>query len=82
MYAPFIAEQWDLFRYSPTFALLFAPFALLPYALGAILWNVLNAAGLFWAVESLPALDERRKMLALWFIFLAMLTSIENVRFA
>jgi hypothetical protein len=80
LYAPFRATQWDLYRYSPTFALLFAPFALLPYAAGAVLWNLLNAAALFWAVRSAPILDERRKMLALWFIFLAMLTSIQNAQ--
>jgi len=80
IYAPFRATQWDLYRYSPTFALLFAPFALLPYSVGAVLWNLLNAATLFWAVRSAPVLDERRKMLALWFIFLAMLTSIQNAQ--
>lgn len=80
LYAPFVGEQWDLYRYSPTFALLFAPFALLPYAAGAVLWNLLNAAALFWAVRSTPVLDERKKMLALWFIFLAMLTSIQNAQ--
>ena len=80
IYAPFIAEQWDLYRYSPTFALLFAPFALLPYAAGAVVWNLLNAAALFWAVRSIPALEESRKMLALWFILLALITSLENAQ--
>ena len=80
IYAPFIAGQWDLFRYSPAFALLFAPFAMLPYSLGAVLWNLLNAAALFWAIHAMPGLDERRKMLVLWFIFLAMLTSVENAQ--
>jgi hypothetical protein len=92
LYAPFLAEQWDLYRYSPTFALLFAPFALLPYAVGAVLWNLLNAGALFWAVNSVPVLDsgqpahsdsvvrDRKIALALWFIFLAMLTSIQNAQ--
>jgi hypothetical protein len=79
-YARFFAAQWDLYRYSPTFALLFAPFALLPYAAGAVLWNVVNAATLFWAVRSIPDLNERNRMLALWFIFLAMLTSVQNAQ--
>ena len=80
LYAPFRATQWDLYRYSPTFALLFAPFALLPYAAGAVLWNLLNAAALFWAVNSVPVLDRRQRMLALWFMFLAMLSAIENAQ--
>ena len=80
LYAQFKFEQWDLYRYSPAFALLFAPFALLPYAIGAVLWNLFNAAALFFAVRSMPLLEERRKMLALWFMFLAMLNSIENAQ--
>ena len=80
LYAQFQFEQWDFYRYSPAFPLLFAPFALLPYAVGAVLWNVVNAAALFWAVRSLPFLDDRRKMLALWFLFLAMLNSIGNAQ--
>lgn len=80
LYAPFRATQWDLYRYSPTFALLFAPFALLPYAAGAVLWNVVNAAALFWAVNSVPELNRRQRMLALWFMFLAMLSAIQNAQ--
>ena len=80
LYAPFRATQWDLYRYSPTFALLFAPFALLPYAAGAVLWNLLNAAALFWAVNSVPVLDRRQRMFALWFMFLAMLSAIQNAQ--
>jgi hypothetical protein len=80
LYAPFRATQWDFYRYSPTFALLFAPFALLPYAAGAVLWNLLNAAALFWALNSVPMLDRRQRMLALWFMFLAMLSAIQNAQ--
>jgi hypothetical protein len=80
LYAQFQFEQWDFYRYSPAFALLFAPFALLPYEIGAVLWNLLNAAALFWAVRSVPSLDQRPKMLALWFMFLPMLNSVENAQ--
>ncbi len=80
LYAQFDFEQWDFYRYSPAFALLFAPFALLPYALGAVLWNLLNAASLYWAIRWVPSLDDRQKMLALWFMFLAMLNSVANAQ--
>ncbi len=80
LYAQFLLEQWDFYRYSPAFALLFAPFALLPYAIGAVVWNVFNAAALFLAVHTIPALDERKKTMALWFMFLAMLNSIGNAQ--
>jgi hypothetical protein len=80
LYARFQAEQWDLYRYSPTFALLFAPVALLPYGLGAVLWNVLNAAALYWAVRGLVSGADRTKMLVLWFAFLSMLNAISNAQ--
>ena len=80
LYARFDFEQWDFYRYSPAFALLFAPFALLPYAIGAVLWNLINAASLYWAVRWVPSLDDRSKMLALWFMFLAMLNSVANAQ--
>jgi len=80
LYAQFQFEQWDFYRYSPAFPLLFAPFALLPYQVGAALWNLLNAIALYWAVRSVPSLDQRSKMLALWFMFLAMLNSVANAQ--
>lgn len=80
LYARFDVEQWDLYRYSPTFALLFAPFAVLPYSLGAVLWNVLNAGALFWAVRCLPVGAPRTRMLVLWFVFLSMLNSVSNAQ--
>ncbi len=80
LYAQFAFEQWDFYRYSPAFALLFAPFALLPYAIGAVLWNLVNAVSLYWAVRWVPFLDDRQKMLALWFLFLAMLNSVANAQ--
>ncbi len=43
----------DLFKYSPTAALLFGPFALPALPWGLLLWNALNAAALVLAVEQL-----------------------------
>lgn len=40
----------DVFIYSPTFAVLFAPFALLPLWLGILLWNAVNAGALYWGL--------------------------------
>ena len=80
LYARFDAEQWDFYRYSPTFALLFAPFALLPYGLGAVLWNLLNALALLWAIRSLPIGVDRTKMLVLGFVSLSMSNSISNAQ--
>lgn len=64
LYAYYPAEQGagaaDLFKYSPTAALLFAPFALLPYQISLFVWSALGAlllhAGLR-AVLPRPAAD-------------------------
>lgn len=44
------ARHRDFFKYSPTFALLFAPFALVPFWLGMLLWNAANAGALYWGI--------------------------------
>lgn len=43
----------DRFKYSPTMALLFGPFALPPFALGLLLWNTLNVVALVYALDRL-----------------------------
>src|SRR5213075_3141006 len=70
------AGEMTGFLYSPTFALLFAPFALLPLALGLLLWNGINALTLYWGVTRvLPA---RAARVALLIVFLDMLRSLQN----
>jgi hypothetical protein len=46
---------FDLFKYTPSAALLFFPFAVLPFALGLLLWNGVNAAMLYWSLGRLLA---------------------------
>ncbi|HEV2181938.1 MAG TPA: glycosyltransferase family 87 protein [Gemmatimonadaceae bacterium] len=53
LYAPDPAQGYDLFKYSPTFALLFAPFAIVPPAVGLLAWDLLNALVVFAAVRAL-----------------------------
>ena len=38
------------YRYSPTFAVLVTPFALLPDSIGGVLWRLFNAGSLLWAL--------------------------------
>jgi glycosyl transferase family 87 len=64
LYAPYPAEQGalpaDLFKYSPTAALLFAPLAAPPYGIALFAWSLLGAFLLYRAftliLESRPAL--------------------------
>ena len=53
LYADYPFEYADEFKYSPTFALLFAPFSLMPVLVALLLWNLLNVLLLFFAVRRL-----------------------------
>lgn len=72
------AEQWDLYKYSPTFALFFGVLAILPDLVGLTLWNVLNAVVLLFAIYFLPQLSTRTKGLILIFMVIELLTSLQN----
>ncbi len=71
LYAPHPAAYYDLFKYSPTFALLVAPFAILPAWLGLIVWNGLITAAFVYAVARLYARpgDRAIVLLVAWFGF-------------
>ena len=53
LYASYPGVTFDLFKYSPTSALLFAPFAVVPYTVGLLLWNLTNAAVLSLGIAAL-----------------------------
>ncbi|MDQ2930989.1 MAG: DUF2029 domain-containing protein [Gemmatimonadota bacterium] len=76
MYAAQPLHHTDLYKYSPSFAVLFAPFALIPFALSLALWDALNALLLFVAVEKL--LPSRQAAVALALIYLEMLRSMQR----
>ena len=61
LYTQYLAEHWDYFRYSPSFALAFGAFAWMPDLAGLLLWNTLNAAVLFLGWMALPASRRSRK---------------------
>src|SRR5436190_462027 len=54
LYQPYPAEQWDYYKYSPSFSLLMAPLANMPDAAGLFTWNLLNVLLLFFALWKLP----------------------------
>ena len=57
LYAPYPAEQGtedrDRFKYSPSAAMFFAPFSLVPLLIGLFLWTALNSLALYAAVDRL-----------------------------
>jgi len=78
MYVLHPAEHADFYKYSPTFALLFAPFAYLPFLPAMLLWNALNAGALYVALGMV--LPRRAATVARAIVFLDMLGSLQNVQ--
>jgi hypothetical protein len=78
LYALYPEEHSDRFKYSPTFALLFAPFAWLWWPLALFLWSTLNALVLFVAVERV--VPGRRGLLALFCLHLEILRGMQNAQ--
>ena len=77
LYAAYPEEHYDLFKYSPTFALLMAPFAVLPDWLGLLLWNLVNAFVLLIAILKLPGIGPKK---AGWIVLLILLELIISLR--
>lgn len=80
LYIEHLADQYDLFKYSPAFALAMAPFALLPNWLGLVVWNLLNTSLLLWAVFKLKLFTDTQKQIALLLIFFETLTSLQSAQ--
>jgi len=78
LYQNFPAEHCDLFKYSPTFALLMAPFNVVPTFVGLLFWNLLNAFLLFFAIRRLPVLNEAQKLGLSGFLLIEAYTSLLN----
>jgi hypothetical protein len=72
LYAAYPHEYFDLFKYSPTFALIMYPFRLLPDFAGLILWNLLNIVLLYFALMKLPLPGYNRKVMLFWFVLCEM----------
>lgn len=79
LYIVYPDEQWDLYKYSPTFALVMGSLAWLPDLVGLAMWNLLNAVVFIWAVQLMPFNSKTRSLL-LWFAALESLTSLQNAQ--
>ena len=78
LYSEYPEEHTDRFKYSPTFALLFAPLAWLPWPIALFLWSALNALVLITAVESV--LPSRTALFALLCLHLEVLRAMQNAQ--
>lgn len=62
LYIHFPQEQYDLFKYPPTFALLFAPFSMLPDSVGYTLWTAINLLLPVLAIFRLKGVSNKGKI--------------------
>lgn len=67
-------------HYGPSFSFVIAPFALMPDLLGMVLWCLLNAFSLFYAIRKLP-LEKKSIQLILTISFIEMCSSIQSQQF-
>jgi len=77
LYALHPNDHWDLFKYSPSFAVFMGLFAYTPDYIGLNLWLLLNSLLLFAAISQLP-FSHKAKVLLLWFLAMEQLTSMQN----
>ncbi|MBL0913097.1 MAG: DUF2029 domain-containing protein [Bacteroidia bacterium] len=80
LYTYYPAEYGDLYKYSPTFALLMAPFSVLPDWAGLILWNLLNSMSLLYILYKLLDKKTSSFLFISVFILLELLTSLHNAQ--
>lgn len=78
LYASFPEEHWDLYKYSPTFALVMSAFVWMPDWLGLFLWNLINALCLWFGVRFLTDFDNQKKNLIYLILLVELITSIQN----
>jgi Glycosyltransferase family 87 len=78
LYAAYPTEHADFFKYSPTFALLYAPFAMLPLVPGAVLWALACAAAV--VAGTTRVLPPRRAALALAIGWLAVVGDLQRAQ--
>ncbi len=78
LYVGYEDEYCDLYKYSPTFALLFGFFSYLHAGPGLVLWNMLNAMLLLLAVVILPKPGLKMKAAMLLFMTVELVSSVQN----
>jgi hypothetical protein len=80
LYAEYPALHEDQFKYSPTFALLFAPFSVTPMRVGLFLWTALNIGLPAWGLTRLFKDDTRAAAIALAIAYLDVLRSAQRAQ--
>ncbi|MCF0202321.1 MAG: DUF2029 domain-containing protein [Bacteroidaceae bacterium] len=80
LFCQYPEEYFDVNHYGPFFALLIAPFAVVPMWVGIVFWNLAMTVCLYFAIRRLP-MAERLKVFLLWFTAHELLTALFMVQF-
>jgi hypothetical protein len=80
LYLEYPKEYMDLYLYGPAFAILIAPFSLLPTFISYSIWNIFNALILLYAIYQLPISDKNRAIVS-WIALNCLITSMLNSQF-
>lgn len=68
-------EYGDMNHYGPLFAMLIAPFAMLPQYIGMFFWELVNSLFLFYAIQTLP-LNIKKINAVYWIVAHELLTAL------
>ena len=79
LYAAYPSEDYDLFKYSPTFAIFMGVFYYLPDGVGLLLFNLLNV-GLFLYAFLRFQFDEKKQKLILLFLLVEIAISLTSTQ--
>jgi hypothetical protein len=77
LHLPYPEEYHDIFLYHPTFAVLFAPFSIMPVLPSLTLWLVGCALLMFYAIRSLP-ISFDQKVFFWWFVLVELVTALHG----
>ena len=80
LYLEYPKEYFDLYLYGPIFAILMAPFSMLPDGPSVMLWNVLNSVVLFVTLWHLPIAENKRVAIS-WIVLNSTVTALLNTQF-
>jgi hypothetical protein len=78
LYAAHPTEHADLFKYSPTFALAFAPFRELPYSVALLAWNLLNVILIYAGLRLVLGSEDR--LPAVQFTAIGLVTTVDGTQ--
>jgi Glycosyltransferase family 87 len=80
LYVFYPQEYFDQYQYSPSFPVMFAPFAALPYFVGYYLWNNLSMLLVPFFIFKIKGLEENTKAIVCYIALIEMLTCLQGTQ--